>query len=191
VTAVHPLLPLLGGLVAVAAAAAALRTARRVRLDRGDPPAPADAIVVFGAQAWNGRPSPELRARLDHAALLAEQGWAPLVVCSGGPDEVAAMRAALLRLGLPARSIEVHAGGLSTRATVSAARELGRVLLVSSPWHVHRIRAEAARQRLRARVCPPPQSPIERFGPARRRQLLREVVASWWYRLRSPLRARA
>jgi uncharacterized SAM-binding protein YcdF (DUF218 family) len=193
VTAVHPLLPLLAGVAAVVAAATAWTTARRVRLDRGgDSPAPADAIVVFGAQAFSGRPSAELRARLEHAALLAREGWAPRIVCSGGPDEARAMRAALLRLGVREAAVEMDPQGVSTRATVRAARDLGRVLLVSSPWHVHRIRSEAARQGLsEARVCPAPRSPIERHGRARQRQLLREIAASWWYRLRSPLRARA
>ena len=31
---------------------------------------PADAIVVFGAAEYSGRPSPVLRARLDHAGIL-------------------------------------------------------------------------------------------------------------------------
>ena len=43
-----------------------------------------DAIAVFGAAEYDGRPSPVLRARLDHALMLYEDGYAPLLVTLGG-----------------------------------------------------------------------------------------------------------
>ena len=45
---------------------------------------PAAAIVVFGAAEYDGRPSPVLRARLDHANDLFRKGIAPLVITTGG-----------------------------------------------------------------------------------------------------------
>ena len=45
---------------------------------------PADAIVVMGAAQYDGRPSPQLAARLDHVVELWPQGLAPLVVVTGG-----------------------------------------------------------------------------------------------------------
>ena len=45
---------------------------------------PADAIVVFGAAEYVGRPSPVYRARLDHAYDLFQQGLAPLIITTGG-----------------------------------------------------------------------------------------------------------
>src|SRR5437763_12539394 len=45
---------------------------------------PADAIVVFGAAEYAGRPSPVYRARLDHAYELFRRGIAPVVITSGG-----------------------------------------------------------------------------------------------------------
>ena len=45
---------------------------------------PVDAIVVLGAAQYNGRPSPVLRARLDHALGLYREGLAPLIVVTGG-----------------------------------------------------------------------------------------------------------
>ena len=42
---------------------------------------PADAIVVLGAAQYRGRPSPVLRARLDHAVGLYARG---LAVVDGG-----------------------------------------------------------------------------------------------------------
>ena len=44
----------------------------------------ADAIVVLGAAQYNGRPSPVFQARLDHAALLYREGYAGLIVVTGG-----------------------------------------------------------------------------------------------------------
>src|SRR5436309_13985854 len=49
---------------------------------------PADAIVVLGAAQYNGRPSPVLKARLDHAYDLYKQGLAHSIITTGsyGPD---------------------------------------------------------------------------------------------------------
>src|ERR1700727_2670839 len=44
----------------------------------------ADAIVVFGAAEYDGRPSPVYKARLDHAAQLYHRGLAPMVITTGG-----------------------------------------------------------------------------------------------------------
>src|SRR5258706_388933 len=43
-----------------------------------------DAIVVFGAAQYDGRPSPVYKARLDHAAQLYHRGLAPMVIITGG-----------------------------------------------------------------------------------------------------------
>src|ERR1044071_7880585 len=45
---------------------------------------PAGAIVVLGAAQYVGRPSPVLRARLDHAVELFNQHVAPKLVVTGG-----------------------------------------------------------------------------------------------------------
>src|SRR4051794_31367360 len=47
----------------------------------------ADAIAVFGAAEYDGRPSPVLRARLDHALSLYQKGIAPLMITLGGPGD--------------------------------------------------------------------------------------------------------
>src|SRR5271168_1194537 len=47
---------------------------------------PADAIAVFGAAEYDGRPSPVLRARLDHALSLYLEKLAPLVITLGGGE---------------------------------------------------------------------------------------------------------
>jgi len=174
-------------IAAAACAAVAVRTARRVVRPRlPEPLAPADAIVVFGAATHRGRACPELRARLRHAARLYAEGWAPRVVCSGGrtggASEALAMRDELVD-HVPADAIEIHEHGSSTRATIAAARRLGHVLLVSSPWHLHRIAREARRQGIPAHLSAAPGGPVASHPGAHRRQLAREVAATWWYAL--------
>ena len=44
----------------------------------------ADAILVLGAAQYNGRPSPVLKARLDHALDLYERGYARHLIFTGG-----------------------------------------------------------------------------------------------------------
>src|ERR1700688_3876626 len=48
---------------------------------------PADAIAVFGAAEYSGRPSPVLHARLDHAVDLYRKHIAPLVITLGGGSD--------------------------------------------------------------------------------------------------------
>src|SRR5512141_1475477 len=79
-TARIALLCVLGAFVAsiVLAAAFIVRQANR------DEARHADAIIVFGAAEYAGRPSPVYRARLDHAYDLFERGMAPMVITTGG-----------------------------------------------------------------------------------------------------------
>src|SRR5215469_8091725 len=49
-----------------------------------DDSAPSDAIAVFGAAEYAGRPSPVYKARLDHAQRLFDHGIAPLIITLGG-----------------------------------------------------------------------------------------------------------
>ena len=54
------------------------------RAARRDDARPSDAIVVLGAAQYDGRPSPVLAARLDHAIDLYDDGIAPVIVVTGG-----------------------------------------------------------------------------------------------------------
>ena len=44
---------------------------------------PADVILVLGAAEYRGRPSPVLRARLDHALELYNRNLAPRIMTTG------------------------------------------------------------------------------------------------------------
>src|SRR5262245_46743825 len=71
----------------------------------------ADAIVVLGAAQYDGDPSPVFRGRLDHAALLYEQGRADrvLVLGAGQPGdrftEAEAGMRYLIERGVPPEAI--------------------------------------------------------------------------------------
>src|SRR6185369_9765643 len=80
----------------------------------------ADAIVVLGAAQYVGRPSPVLRARLDHAVELWRRGLAPRIIFTGGfgehdtTSEAAVAERYAIDHGVPARAILIENRGRST-----------------------------------------------------------------------------
>ena len=148
----------------------------------------ADAIVILGAAQYNGRPSPGFQARLDHGAMLYREGWSDLLVVTGGivpgdrMSEATAGRRYLLSLGIPPDSIVVQAEGRSTAGSMDAVagwlRGQGhdRVLLVSDPFHLARLRIEARRLGLDAWTSPTATSPISSRFSTELRYLLEEAV---------------
>ncbi len=147
----------------------------------------AEAIVVFGAAQYNGRPSPVLRARLDHAADLYRQGLADRIVVTGGRrsgdrfTEATASARYLQGKGISDRAVlRVVSGTNSWQSLASAANELKKrglhhVLLVSDGFHSARIAAMAEELGLDARTSPAPGSPIT--GVEELPYLGRETVA--------------
>ncbi len=139
---------------------------------RGDQARPVDAIVVMGAAQYNGRPSPQLAARLDHVVQLWGRGEAPLVVVTGGKlagdrfTEAEASARYLEDRGVPAAAIlqenEAHNSydSLVGVRDLLAARGLKRVLLVSDPYHSLRIRLTSEELGLTAYVSPTRTSPV-------------------------------
>lgn len=131
-----------------------------------------DAIVVLGAAQYNGRPSPVLRARLDHAYQLYRAGLAPTVVVTGGTgpgdteSEAMVSRRYLISRGVPSQSVVVRPEGRSTFESMQAVGEWARendvntVLLVSDPFHMGRLLLEARRVHLTAFSSPTQTSPI-------------------------------
>lgn len=155
----------------------------------------ARAIVVFGAAVHEGGPCPELQARLDHAIQLYRAGAAELIIPSGGVahgiDEVETMTAYLVEAGVPAEAILPGRPGHNTRATVATLREmdLDPYLAVSSPYHMHRIRAEARRTGVPLGVSAP-CSPDMTRPRVHRVRFATEVAGAAWYCLPVPLTAR-
>lgn len=130
----------------VATFAQVVQTGRSHGADR------ADAIVVMGAAQYDGRPSPQLAARLDHVVDLWEGGVAPTVVVTGGKlagdrfTEAEASARYLIERGLPADAIVQVGEGATTVESVAAAapamsdRGIVRVALVTDPYHSLRSR---------------------------------------------------
>lgn len=133
---------------------------------------PADAIVVLGAAQYNGRPSPVLRARLDHALQLYREGFAPRIVVTGGigrgdtTSEATVGRNYLVNRKVPPGAVVAQPQGRSTQASMTAVADwlasthLKRVILVSDPFHMFRLRMEARRTNLEAYTSPTESSPI-------------------------------
>jgi uncharacterized SAM-binding protein YcdF (DUF218 family) len=128
-----------------------------------------DAIVVLGAAQYDGRPSPQLAARLDHVVVLWNKGLAPMVITTGGKrlgdrfTEAGASAKYLEAHGVPAAAIEQVLGATSYDELVAArnllrSRDLRRVLLVSDPYHSLRIRLVSQELGLVAYVSPTPTS---------------------------------
>jgi uncharacterized SAM-binding protein YcdF (DUF218 family) len=163
---------------------------------------PVDAIVVLGAAQYNGRPSPVLRARLDHALQLYHEGFAPRIVVTGGvgrgdtTSEALVGRNYLLNQGVPPSAVVVQPQGRSTQASMTAvadwleAQHLRRVILVSDPFHMFRLRLEARRTDLEAYTSPTESSPISDNPVLELRYLAAEglkIPVAWVRAALSPL----
>ena len=115
-----------------------------------------DLIVVLGAAEYGGTPSPVLRGRLDHAALLYQQGRAGLVMVLGGkrPGDVSteadAGRSYLIGKGIPSDAVLTEPVGNTTLESLRAAasymhsHDMNTAFLVSDPWHNLRIERMAS-----------------------------------------------
>jgi uncharacterized SAM-binding protein YcdF (DUF218 family) len=120
---------------------------------RQDQARPADAIAVFGAAEYSGRPSPVLHARLDHAVELYDEDMAPLLITlGGGSDRDQGMteggvgRDYLLANGIPYDRIVAETESVDTEqqvkklAQIARERHLNTIDVVSDGTHLFRIR---------------------------------------------------
>lgn len=133
---------------------------------------PADAIVVLGAAQYAGRPSPVLKARLDHAVGLWKRGLAKRVVLTGGRgtgdtiSEAAVGRRYVMKAGVADSAILLENEGRTTNASVGAvadimkAEQLERAILVSDPFHMLRLQILANRHGVESVTSPTRTSPI-------------------------------
>jgi uncharacterized SAM-binding protein YcdF (DUF218 family) len=130
----------------------------------------ADAIVVFGAAEYAGRPSPVYRARLDHGFYLFQNGRAPVVITTGGaaqdPDfsEGGVGRDYLSRRGIPEQNLIAETQSSDTAqsaervANIMRANGMRTCIAVSDAYHVFRIRALLEHEGIHAEVAPRPES---------------------------------
>jgi uncharacterized SAM-binding protein YcdF (DUF218 family) len=134
--------------------------------------APADAIVVFGAAEYDGRPSPVYRARLDHGLALFHHGIAPLIITLGGNggdqyNEGAVGREYLMGMGVPRQAIIAETVSRNTEesafrvSVIARANGLHRLVLVSDGTHMFRIHEICAAGGLDVLTSPRPHVAVE------------------------------
>jgi uncharacterized SAM-binding protein YcdF (DUF218 family) len=149
----------------------------------------ADAILVLGAAQYNGRPSPVLRARLDHALDLHDRGRAPWLIFTGGVgvgdtlSEAEVSRRYAIRHGVPDSLILVERHGVTSAQSVGAAAALMRAhgmesaLVVSDAYHMMRLELLVRRAGIQPYRAPAPDAPIDRATRQTRwRYVLRESL---------------
>jgi uncharacterized SAM-binding protein YcdF (DUF218 family) len=156
------------------------------RASRHDGARPADAVIVLGAAQYDGRPSPVLQDRLDHALALYEEGLTSMVVLTGGRQEGDRFTEAtagynyLRDRGIPDEHLLKEVGGTSTYDSLAASarflreRGLTSVVLVTSDYHALRVEAIAEEVGLDATVSP---TAPRLTGLDEVRQLGRETLA--------------
>jgi uncharacterized SAM-binding protein YcdF (DUF218 family) len=156
--------------------------------ERRDDARSADAIVVLGAAQYDGRPSPVLRARLDHALSLWTRHLAPRLVLTGGmgdgdtTSEAAVGRRYAVKHGVPDSAILMETRGRSTAESMQRVAVLmdtlprRDVILVSDPFHMLRLAILAHRFGMTPRTSPTRTSPISASRTERWRYALSESV---------------
>ena len=164
-----------GLLVAISSVYGSINLAQVWWVGRSDQATAVDAIVVLGVAQYDGRPSPQLQARLDHALTLLQEGAAPLVITTGGNQpgdrftEAEASATYLINgLGIEYQAVEIlqENTGSTTRESligvrdIMKARGLHSVLIVTDPYHSLRSRLIAQDLGLVAYVSPTRTSPL-------------------------------
>lgn len=157
----------------------------------------ADAIIVFGAAEYSGRPSPVYRARLDHAFDLYQAGLAGLVITTGGAgqdpsfSEGGVGRDYLIRRGIPEDHLIAETQGSDTAQSASRVgvilrtNRLTTCIAVSDEYHVFRIQKLLQREGVKVYVAPRPGSrPRSRWQ--RLVAVLREAVSYTAWRMHIP-----
>jgi len=147
-----------------------IQYARVVYQSRSDETRPADAIVVFGAAEYSGKPSPVYRARLDHAQTLFARGIAPIVITTGGAggdpvhSEGEVGREYLLEHGVPDKSLiaETQSDDTSESAErvagIMRRNNMHTCVAVSDGYHLFRIKRMMERQGITVYGAPRPEN---------------------------------
>lgn len=149
---------------------------------------PAESIVVLGAAQYDGKPSPVLKARLDHGIDLWNRRMGKLLVLTGGrgpgdtTSEAAVGRVYAQKRGIPDSVILMEDRGRTTRESMLAVADtLGKrgmktAILVSDPFHMLRLWVMGRRFGLTPFTSPTRTSPIAPNSERRWKYVLSE---SW------------
>ncbi len=158
---------------------------------------PADAIVVFGAAEYSGRPSPVYRARLDHAFELFRRGIAPVVITTGGAaadpsfSEGGVGHDYLMHRGISEPNLIAETQGSDTAQSaervgvIMRANRMRSCVAVSDAYHVFRIRKLLEHEGVQVYVAPRPDSRPHSLWQ-RGWAVLREAVGYLLWRMHIP-----
>lgn len=154
----------------------------------------ADAIAVFGAAEYDGRPSPVLRARLDHGLELYQEKLAPLIITLGGGDpadqhsEGGVGRDYLMAHGVPDSAIIAETESDNTEqsakrlAAIARENHLTKIVVVSDGTHLFRVHALCSSMGLNVVTSPRPELRPLPFS-ARLERNIHEVLSYSFWRL--------
>jgi uncharacterized SAM-binding protein YcdF (DUF218 family) len=174
-------LMMLVGLWVLSAAAVVVWSAR-------DDARPAAAVVVLGAAQYAGRPSPVLKARLDHGIELWRRNPTGLLVLTGGTgsgdttSEAEVGRSYVRKQGVPDSMIVAENAGRTTSESMRAVaailreRHASTAVLVSDPFHMLRVWIIARRLGMDAHSSPTRTSPISPNREARWKYIISESI---------------
>lgn len=158
----------------------AVRIQRQSTIDEAQP---ADVIVVLGAAEYRGRPSPVLKARLDHGLELYRERLAPRILTTGGSGgdpvftEGEVGRSYLVKNNVPSEAIIVEAEGESTVHSTAAVAEIMRrmglksCIVVSDGYHIFRAKKMLESRGLKVYGSPRPSPP-------------KNTLRHWWLYVR-------
>ena len=148
--------------------------------------ATADVIVVMGAAQYDGTPSPQLAARLDHALELFQQGRAPIIAVTGGNKpgdrytEAESSAKYLVSRGVPEVAIIGEDRGRSTWESVSLLKDrldsdgIRFLIVVTDPYHTQRTLLSFREAGFHAVGSPTQTSPVQ--GNVARGRALKESL---------------
>lgn len=154
----------------------------------------ADAALVLGAAAWDKRPSPVFRERINHAITLYQSHRVGKIVFTGGTPKQGYMTEAevgrryALKQGIPARDILFENTSRNTYENLRNIRPvlktngIQNIIIVSDPYHLARAREMAADLELDARISATPTTKFDE-GKEKKRFLLQEGYALFLYRI--------
>lgn len=180
------ILRILSLLVVAAVLYVAVTFVQVYRASRHDGVRTVDAIIVLGAAQYDGRPSPVLQDRLDHALDLYERRLARVIVVTGGRQEGDRFTEAttgynyLRDRGVPDAALLKEVGGRNSYESLHAAalflgeQALTRVVLVTDGYHAYRVGEIAGSLGLSASVSPT-ETRLSRGSELR--QMVRETAA--------------
>lgn len=133
-------------------------------------PKPSDTIIVLGAKLIGNEPSTMLRLRLDETLRLYVNGYAPMIIVSGGQGadedytEAKVMHDYLVAHGIPAQAILLEENSSNTYQNLMNSQRimrehgLNQAIIVSNASHIRRSLVLAQNLGIKASGSPAPMA---------------------------------